>query len=194
MDLTTTSLDLSAIDDDGSRPLHFCEICSYNTADKNIFNRHLRRDATNKNELNITSTTGDKSKLSTICEDCGKTFKSKFGLSLHQKNIHLKVFKHICHVCGKGFNQTQQFRIHCIRHQGIPSGKCEFCKQTFTGHCSLTRHLVICSSNPKATNEAKHICEECQASYKTKDALRYHVKRKHEVTHCVVWCKPWTSI
>ena len=75
---------------------HVCDHCSHSTADKSNFNKHIRRHTA----VTDTATSSfSKAKISNkdehqgdsdthLCQTCGKTFKSKFGLSLYIKNKH----------------------------------------------------------------------------------------------------------
>ena len=93
------SFEISPLEE--SRHLHHvCDHCSYSTADKSNFNKHIRRHTAKIVAVTDTATSSfSKAKISNkdehqgdtdthLCQTCGKTFKSKFGLSLHIKNKH----------------------------------------------------------------------------------------------------------
>ncbi|VDH94577.1 Hypothetical predicted protein [Mytilus galloprovincialis] len=82
------------------------------------------------------------------CAECGKTFRSKYGHTLHIKNKHNMDFKYLCSVCGQGFNQAIQYSHHCRRHQHqIKVDTCPLCKTEFMGLGSLKRHLETCNKS-----------------------------------------------
>lgn len=118
------------------------------------------------------------------CEECGKTFRSKFGHTLHIKNKHNMDYKHLCSVCGKGFNQAIQYRHHCRRHQHqIKVDKCPLCKTEFIGLGSLKRHLETCSKS----GSYPHLCDTCGSGFSTKGKLQEHYKGKHEEPRYTCW-------
>jgi hypothetical protein len=110
-----------------------------------------------------------------ICPHCGKQFRSKFGLTLHEKNKHDKSFKHICNMCQKGFNQSVQYRFHLSSHMKFLLEKCKFCKEEFMSHGSLKRHLTTCQNIDKD----KFVCDICQSFFIRKDRLQEHIQGKH---------------
>ena len=183
------SFEISPLEE--SRHLHHvCDHCSYSTADKSNFNKHIRRHTAKIVAVTDTATSSvSKAKISNkdehqgddsdthLCQICGKTFKSKFGLSLHIKNKHTFSFKHQCKLCDKGFNQTVQYRYHCSSHFQVPLDKCSFCKTEFTSHGSLKRHLET-GNNIKANT---FVCDVCQSSFPQKYRLNDHIKGKHQL-------------
>ncbi|XP_052072769.1 zinc finger protein 562-like [Mytilus californianus] len=118
------------------------------------------------------------------CEECGKTFRSKFGHTLHIKNKHNMDYKHLCSVCGKGFNQAIQYRHHCRRHQHqIKVDTCPLCKTEFIGLGSLKRHLETCNKS----SSYPHLCDICGSGFSTKGKLQEHYKGKHEEPRYSCW-------
>lgn len=187
MDLTSQSLDLSGIEEivETVRTEHTCELCNYKTADKSNFNKHLRTHGDQVQASEMTSTpmkgTDDTARLNEyICDQCGKTYKSKYGLKIHRKTKHELTYKHLCQICGKGYNQTIQYRFHCSQHLEIVADKCRFCHTEFVAPGSLTRHLKICESNKSQTDKTSYTCDICQATFKYKQHLNCHVKGKHQ--------------
>jgi DNA-directed RNA polymerase subunit RPC12/RpoP len=110
-----------------------------------------------------------------ICPHCGKQFRSKFGLTLHEKNKHDKSFKHICNMCQKGFNQSVQYRFHLSSHMKVLLEKCMFCKEEFMSHGSLKRHLTTC----QIIDKDKFVCDICQSFFIRKDRLQEPIQGKH---------------
>ncbi|XP_041368530.1 zinc finger protein 710-like [Gigantopelta aegis] len=149
-----------------------CAVCRYSTYERSNYNRHLK----------IHSVKSSKSGESTVCDQCGKKYNSRYALRLHIKNIHELVFKYHCKTCGRGFNQTFQFRSHCSSHVKIPSNRCSFCKEYFLPG-SLKQHMSECKDNPKLQAEnigTMHSCDECEASFPSLSGLKYHVTGKHK--------------
>ena len=147
-------------------------MCNYATKNKSNFNRHNR---THSKDGNNNSTN------SHYCDQCGKWYKSKFGLSLHIKNNHEQSFKHVCGICDKGYNQTVQYRFHCASHHKVCIDSCKFCKKRYSSHGSLRRHLQSCSSrSTDASTTQDYKCDICGESFARKYSLTYHIKGKHQ--------------
>ena len=115
---------------------------------------------------------------SIVCHQCGKTFKSKYGIDIiHIKRIHEMQFKHTCGLCGKGYNQTQQYRSHCSQHLKTSIQQCPDCKVEFFSHNSLRRHKQICTFNNERS--PGYPCQMCAVVFPIKERLQEHIKGKH---------------
>ena len=122
----------------------------YSTNDRSNYRRHTKTHiavtATCTSTPHKDEADQDVPASTCICEHCGKEFKSKFGLRLHVKNKHEMTFKHTCNMCGKGFNQTVQYKFHCSQHLQFSLNKCSGCKVEFFSPGSLQRHRKSCTS------------------------------------------------
>ena len=185
------SLDVSGIVEEDIQ-VHSCE-CGYYTKDKSNYNKHAKKckwhgpststpakqapsTSTSQDETSQASTSG-KAPRSYMCDACGKHCKTNYGLRLHIKSKHERNFKHECSMCKKTFNQTVQYRYHCSTHLKVQIDKCPHCKDSFSSHGSLARHLKTCSSNKDSFQTFK--CNQCSASFPHKNRLRYHQRGKH---------------
>ena len=157
--------------------LHKCNDCSY--ASTRLYNvrRHRKNKHSSINQNDNNKTSKEKSML--VCEHCAKTFKTKSGLKLHVKTIHVKEFKHICIQCNKGFNLTTQFKYHQARHIQLQFQECDFCHKHLDGHSSKRRHEKTCPSNPER-KEARFQCSICFKEFTSKDCLLEHKKGMHQ--------------
>ncbi|OWF43059.1 Zinc finger protein 333 [Mizuhopecten yessoensis] len=158
-----------------SRKLYNCSECRYSTICKSNLNKHNKRH-------DVISTSKEQE---LVCDRCGKKYTTKFGLKLHIKNKHELTFKHLCDICGKGFNQAVQYRLHCSSHTVGQDNVCPTCKAEFSVESSLKRHIRICKKRNASTTEeisdsCRHKCEQCHASFSTKDGLRSHVTGMHQ--------------
>ena len=115
-----------------------------------------------------------------ICDQCAKEFQTRYGLSLHKRSKHEKVFKFTCQMCQRGFNQATQYRFHCANHLNVSLEKCGFCGKEFTSPGCLKRHLLICQDNPDQQDVGKFVCPVCSAAFTTKHSLNYHQQGKHQ--------------
>ena len=184
MDLSMQSIDVSAVEEEAQFE---CE-CGYSTKKRYNFKRHTKTHVAfspaqtstpKKEEVSPTQTSApQKEKVSVVCEHCGSMFKTKYGLKLHVKNKHEMSFKHTCRLCGKGYNQTQQYRSHCSQHLNTAIQQCPDSKVEFFSHNSLKRHQQICTAN----NERLHgfHCHLCVATFPINERLQEHIKGKHQ--------------
>ena len=77
---------------------HLCD-CGYATIDKSNFNKHMKRCS--QSTLAVAPAPDGPSTSGThVCDQCGKSFRSRFGMSLHIKNKHLEEFKYECTLKG----------------------------------------------------------------------------------------------
>ena len=195
------SLDLSGVEE-SVHTVHSCE-CGYYSTDRSNYNKHIKRckwhagpststprkpnnqtkassstrvnDVSGKDQTHVALPTPAKQVY--MCDTCGNNYKTKYGLTLHIKSKHEGNFKHQCSMCQKTFNQSVQYRYHCSKHLKVPMDKCPHCKETFSSHGSLGRHLKTCPNNKDSFE--KFYCDMCDASFPHKYSLRYHQRGKH---------------
>ena len=73
---------------------------------------------------------------------CQQTFLQKFQCQVHE-NTHRGIYKHACHLCGRGF--TYQHALHghfaSFHHLQQYMVKCLLCDQTFTRKDHMRTHM-----------------------------------------------------
>ena len=162
--------------------IHSCE-CGYSTSDKSNFNKHKKR-CSQTNQPLPTAQAGPSTSTplkpppqavamnrpTHVCDQCGKHYRSKFGMQLHIKNKHSKDFKYKGTLCDKKFNQQRPYRYHCAKHLNVSIDKCHHCKKEFNSPGSLSRHLVVCTGTAQTK---KFKCDLCAASFPHKYRLKY---------------------
>ncbi|XP_028165152.1 zinc finger protein 85-like isoform X1 [Ostrinia furnacalis] len=110
----------------------------------------------------------------TQCEHCGCSVNSRKEHWAHVRRTHAAlrqqyraVVTAVCHVCGKGFQNSTKLRIHELRH-GSPTFGCETCSRVFHDKYALARHAV--AHGPRAT----HACKHCGRAFALKGNLARH--------------------
>lgn len=162
--------------------LYSCNMCRYQTAFQHNLNRH--RDTVHQRENTTRSKTF-------VCDQCGKVYRSKFGLRIHIASIHQASYRFTCHVCNKGFNVMHHLRSHLACHNEKLKIKCEKCGASFRYKKELNSH-----------NRAVHLvggsgirCEVagCGIEFTMSGALHEHTLVKHQgrMFKCDVCGKPY---
>ncbi|XP_049882260.1 zinc finger protein 175-like [Pectinophora gossypiella] len=136
-----------------------------------------------------------------VCSCCGKTFKDKKSLQVHEHN-HTLLFT--CRKCDKVYKSKNAFTNHMCRpdRERPPLEKnyiCDNCGAKFVRKASLLLHIKyehgdgiahVCSYCDKRfysqsglklhvvkhTKEKKYKCEMCGGNFVTKASLVYHVR------------------
>ena len=118
-----------------------------------------------------------KSKLK--CDVCNKELSNKWNLKLHMK-MHEGKRDFICDTCGSGFLDKKQLDKHHVRLHGSEQEKelkkthfCSTCGKGFWNKTSLTTHEDV---HLEGNN---FICDQCECTFKTSNALRIHTNRIH---------------
>ncbi|KAH3857295.1 hypothetical protein DPMN_099901 [Dreissena polymorpha] len=105
--------------------------------------------------------------MTLVCEICGKTFKSKWGLKLHDKR-HRGTGRFAC--CGKTFYTKQAFNRHrCSIHGVEKPFPCEQCGKKFSTKDDLNRHVR------REVAAKQFTCSICNATLREKIDLQAHL-------------------
>lgn len=124
-----------------------------------------------------------------LCDLCGKPFKSKALLNHHIKYQHTKVGTFRCEPCNKYFNTEQKYKNH-IKHStkhkvedNTPAAFCEICGKGYKTERVLREHLRTHS------DEKPFKCQICGAAFKQLVILRTHSRihsneSKYNCPHC----------
>ena len=143
-----------------------CKVCGKNYPKKNACIQHWRKV---HNKL--------KSKLQ--CHVCNKELSNKWNLKLHMK-MHTGKRDFICDTCGSGFLDKKVLDQHHVRLHGSEQEKelkkthvCSTCGKGFWNKTSLTTHEDV---HLEGNN---FICDQCECTFKTSNALRIHTNRIH---------------
>ncbi|KAL5006304.1 hypothetical protein ScPMuIL_015110 [Solemya velum] len=113
-----------------------------------------------------------------VCDICGYATKDPNFYYIH----YHKYFRHgiplpkgwkpfTCDLCGKECFTKFQLRDHKLIHQEDTPFICEVCGQGFKSRTCLNSHVFH-----RHSSERKHICPECQRSFKTKTQMLVHMR------------------
>ena len=116
-----------------------CGVCTYTSRFKQNVRRHEHRHLT---ESNATPDVED-SRISILCDQCARPFKTKHGLQLHVKSKHLNIFRFKCSVCPAQFNMLSAFWGHLASHHKELKEKCSECGAEFQYIQSLKDHKKV---------------------------------------------------
>lgn len=109
-----------------------------------------------------------------MCEECGRNFRTKAKLHLHQIKAHLGLRNFKCETCGKAFFTQANLNSHVnMTHKKLRPYFCEFCGTGFSSSYALKTH------KRQHTDERPFECQFCGEGFRQKVSLRSHLKSKH---------------
>ncbi|XP_043936206.1 gastrula zinc finger protein XlCGF52.1-like isoform X2 [Protopterus annectens] len=91
-----------------------------------------------------------------ICTECGKSFRLRSLLLIHQ-GIHIKLFK--CENCGEDFTTQSKLTAHQKIHTGKKPFICTDCGKNFTSYSDLVKHRRT------HTGEKPFACADCGKTF-----------------------------
>ena len=92
--------------------------------------------------------------------------------TIKASNSHTKgCGTHICHVCGKEFQEKRNMESHMQKH--TENFKCQHCSKCFESNAKLNRHLVVHDKFREVN------CQYCQKSFSRMEHLKEHINKKH---------------
>lgn len=106
------------------------------------------------------------------CDQCEGSFTSQVYLNAH-KRYHNKERAYICSYCGKGFITTSDLNHHEKIHKETRNYACKQCPKAFKTSSDLYKHKM-CVHGDK--NQWKHVCKYCDKRFPLKINLDTHVK------------------
>ena len=111
-----------------------------------------------------------------ICDQCG----AKFGKVNKLREHKIKHDGKACQYCAKIYHSYSSLRFHMDSKHSAKTFECLRCGDSFSGLVVLRRHEKTSACQNQQNREKNSFCEICGRGYKTKKAMRAHLK-KHEV-------------
>jgi KRAB domain-containing zinc finger protein len=139
-----------------------------------------------------------------VCNQCDKTFTTRYALSSHIQNIHHDFF---CEFCDRRLSSKYSLDIHLkFDHMGFSKFKCETCERKFKSNSILRAHIRQVHGEKKfkceykgcekifafLSDRKKHFdqvhlkikkfnfeCDICSSKYPKKLYLVDHIRSKH---------------
>lgn len=106
-----------------------------------------------------------------ICDKCGKTFQSKYNLSKHIENEHLRVQSEPlqCLICNTWYRNPDGLKAHNknMHSNSDTEHRCHICQKVSTTHRALLRHI-----NFNHVRERKFKCTMCEKAFKRSQDLK----------------------
>ncbi|KAG4070998.1 hypothetical protein HA402_001435 [Bradysia odoriphaga] len=124
------------------------------------------------------------------CDKCGKMCQSKLLLACHIRNVHVPSMSHVCEICGRTFKHKFNLQIHeQLEHSKtpLPKAQCNICGVWLKHELRLKKHHFTMH---REIQEAKVFnCPICKKKVQTKTLLDSHIRRSHgEKKHQCTFC------
>ncbi|XP_075698622.1 gastrula zinc finger protein XlCGF66.1-like [Rhinoderma darwinii] len=142
-----------------------------------LYSRDLSTDPTNHKEPSsgqsqiVKQSAGDKGSKIFPCSECGKHFKSKSILSMHER-IHRDEKPFSCSECEKCYRRKSDLTVHQRRHTGEKPFSCSECGKCFIQKSVLVQHQRF------HTGVKPFLCSECGKCFTQNSDLLKH-QRSH---------------
>ncbi|CAK9813348.1 Zinc finger protein 275 [Anthophora quadrimaculata] len=134
-----------------------CDVCKKIIFTKRGFLRHIRVHS---------------DKRPCKCDLCGKSYRIEQDLARHIRDVHERLKKYNCDICGRAFANKGTKDDHRRIHTGERPYACEHCPKMFRTLNSIYIH------NRVHTDYKPHKCSYCGKYFRSKQRLTHH-----ETTH-----------
>ena len=108
------------------------------------------------------------------CDICDNTFRTELHLEKHKSNVHAENVKYICPTCNLTFKTIQGLKHHTENiHLDQKDFECDVCYKSYSSFENLRKH------KGRHQNKETLLCEFCENTYASKQALNHHVETTH---------------
>lgn len=115
------------------------------------------------------------------CVICNKTFTRNSTLKRHYKS-HTIEREFACSVCGKEFVQKSHLETHMFVHTKTSNYKCDVCRKMFCKSTGLKAHVEVRHGNePRVACERNYSCGigKCKKLFRYRSSRSYHRRVFH---------------
>lgn len=105
------------------------------------------------------------------CDICGRCLASKASRDEHRRT-HTGERPYICEICGKSFKQRASLHVHKSFHSIVLPHECSLCSQRFKRKQELDNHTFV------HTKQKPYCCDVCGKQFRSKGCISRH-KRIH---------------
>ncbi|CAH1795727.1 unnamed protein product [Owenia fusiformis] len=114
--------------------------------------------------------------MGSMCEHCGRSFKSRKGLDVHMEEKHAPTKDFTCPECNKSFSSETLCQTHIKTRHGERSFMCDECGKSFYRQGLLNCHIATVHK-PEVL---KTNCEHCKTEFPNKRLRLKHIRRTPE--------------
>lgn len=117
-----------------------------------------------------------------ICDYCGKRFKTPYNLNAHRIKAHLTTSKALrtqCKLCDIWINENS-LANHVSRIHNTSAETCSLCAKVLNCRISLKKHML------NVHGMRKHACSFCDKAFVSSTALKVrsvHFLNSSEISH-----------
>ncbi len=103
---------------------------------------------------------------------------SIYALKVHKDQVHRKIKKFSCEICGKLYETRSRLNIHINSfHKGLREVECEICNGRYTTKLALKGHIKRQHPEILGLKKETFTCDICGTVTPSKPGLQLHMKR-----------------
>ncbi|ODM91743.1 putative zinc finger protein [Orchesella cincta] len=107
------------------------------------------------------------------CSECPLRFRNKYRLKTHDDNIHRRILRFPCRICGKRWYNRGDLNKHIAAHLKEKHHQCHICKRRFSDKNNVSLHLGLHKS------KSGFKCPKCSGYYHSFWTVQSHYLEAH---------------